>query len=193
MRERHNKAARPTPKSGAADLNVMLKPLLEFDLKIISLIIIFTSNFSVISAHADGDFKLVQSNDAKMNTAFKKARSTLNNFLKLVDKGKDKNSIYGAYVKIEDDGKTEYLWVTDVQKYNEKFYIGYVISTPRLVKNVKKGATIGYKAVDIFDWQHYDKNKKITYGAFTTCALLNPESQEDKENIKRNGLQCSPQ
>ena len=162
-------------------------------MKIISIIIILTLNFYVISAQADDDFKLVHRDDAKMNAAFKKAKSTLNIFLKLVDKGRDKNSIYGAYVKIEDEGKTEYLWVTDVQKYNEKFYIGYVISTPRLVKNVKNGATIGYKVADIFDWQHYDKNKKITYGAFTTCALMNPESQEDEENIKKDGLQCSPQ
>jgi len=126
-----------------------------------------------------------------MNNAFKKAKSTLKSFLKLVDKGRKKNSIYGAYVKIEDKGETEYLWVTDVQKYNEEYYMGYVISTPRLVHNVKNGATIGFKVEDIYDWQHYDKKKNITYGAYTTCVLVDPTSQEDKEFIKQNGLQCS--
>ncbi len=161
-------------------------------MKVIYLTILFIFSNAVYSVEKDDEFKLVHENDKNMNKAFKKAKSTLKSFLNLVDKGRNKNSIYGAYVKIEDNGETEYLWVTDVQKYDNVHYIGYVISTPRLVKNVKNGATIGYKASDIFDWQHYDKKKKITYGAYTTCALMNPPTQEDKQYIKENGLQCSP-
>ena len=166
---------------------------LESGLKHIVLIIFFIFGQSVLSANADDDFVLVQTDDAKMKAAFKKAKSSLSDFLKLVDKGRNKISIYGAYVKIEDKGNIEYLWVTDVQKHNEVYYIGYVISTPRLVKNVKNGATIGFKVEDIFDWQHYDKTKNITYGGFTTCALMNSASQEDSEYIKKHGMQCSTQ
>lgn len=162
-------------------------------MKHIVLVIFIIFAHSVLSAQADDDFVLVQSNDAKMKSAFKKAKSSLSDFLKLVDKGRKKNSIYGAYVKIEDKGNTEYLWVTDLQKYNEAYYIGYVISAPRLVKNVKNGATIGFKVEDIFDWEHYDKTNNITYGGFTTCALMNPASQEDNEEIKKHGMQCSTQ
>ncbi len=147
----------------------------------------------VLSAQADDDFVLVQGDDAKMKAAFKKAKSSLGDFLKLVDKGRNKDSIYGAYVKIEDKGNIEYLWVTDLQKHNEVYYIGYVITAPRLVKNVKNGETIGFKVKDIFDWQHYDKTKNITYGGFTTCALMNPESKKDREFIKESGMQCSTQ
>ena len=143
------------------------------------------------SSQSDNEFKLVHENDKEMNNAFKKAKSTLKSFLKLVDKGRKQNSIYGAYIKIEDKGETEYLWVTDVQKYNEEYYMGYVISTPRLVHNVKNGATIGFRGEDIYDWQHYDKKKHVTYGAYTTCALMDPPTQEDKEFIKQNGFQCS--
>lgn len=138
---------------------------------------------------AEDDFRLVNREDARMNAAFKKAKSTLGGFLKLVDRGRNKNSIYGAYVKIEDGGQVEYLWVTDVQKYKD-FYIGYVVSSPRLVKNVKGGDTIGYEVSDIFDWEHYDKVKKVTHGAFTTCALLDPASKEDAEYVKKNGMKC---
>lgn len=144
---------------------------------------------SVVSANADDDFVLVKREDARMNAAFKKARSTLDGFLRLVDKGRNQSAIYGAYVKIEDGGKTEYLWVTDVQKHKD-FYIGYVISRPRLVKNVKEGDTIGYEVSDIFDWQHYDKVKKVTRGAFTTCVLLDPRSPEDAAYAKEIGLKC---
>ena len=157
------------------------------------LIIFFIFGHSVLSAQADDDFVLVQGDDAKMKAAFKKAKSSLSGFLKLVDKGKNTDSVYDAYVKVEDKGNIEYLWVTDVQKYNEVYYIGYVVSAPRLVKNVKNGATIGFKVEDIFDWQHYDKTKNKIYGGFTTCALMNPASQEDSEYIKKYGMQCSTQ
>lgn len=156
----------------------------------LTFLLIFSS--SAYSVEKDDEFQLVDRNNRKMNTAFKKAKATLNSFLNLVDKGRNENSIYGAYVKIEDNDETEYLWVTDVQKYDKVHYIGYVISEPRLVTNVKHGTTIGYTVSDIFDWQHYDKKKKITYGAYTTCALMNPSSKEDKQYIKENGLQCRP-
>ena len=162
-------------------------------MKNIALAILFMLGYSALSSQADDDFVFVHSDDPKMNAAFKKAKSSLGDFLKLVDKGRNGNSIYGAYVKIEDKGNTEYLWVTDAQRYNEEFYIGYVISVPRLVENVKNGATIGFKVEDIFDWQHYDKTENITYGGFTTCALMNPESDEDNEYIKKHGMQCSTQ
>jgi uncharacterized protein YegJ (DUF2314 family) len=191
-----NNALQPTPLAalGAAERGrYALVNRLESGLKHIVLVIFFILGHSVLSAQADDDFVLVQSDDAKMKAAFKKAKSSLSNFLRLVDMGRNKDSIYGAYVRIEDKGNTEYLWVTDVQKYNEAYYIGYVISAPRLVKNVKNGATIGFKVEDIFDWQHYDKTKNITYGGFTTCALMNPSSQEDSEYIKKYGMQCSAQ
>lgn len=160
-------------------------------MKPIYLIALLIFSSPAYSVQEDNEFKLVHKDDKKMNNAFKKAKSTLKSFLNLVDKGRDKNSIYGAYVKIEDKDKTEYLWVTDVQRYNEEYYMGYVISTPRLVHNVKNGATIGFRVEDIYDWQHYDKKKNITYGAYTTCVLMDQADQEDRDFMKETGLQCS--
>jgi len=137
------------------------------------------------------DFVLLHEEDVKMQRAFKHAKSTLEQFLRLVDKGRNPRYIFGAYVQVVDKEQTEYLWVTDLQKYNDEYYIGYVISSPRLVSTVKKGATIGFRKSDIFDWQKYDKNTRITHGAYTSCALMDPATQEDAQYIKENGLQCT--
>ena len=75
------------------------------------------------TAVAEDEFVLVDKSDKKMSEAFKKAKSTLGSFLELVDKGRDENSIYGAYIKFEDQGETEYIWVTDVQKYDDKYVV----------------------------------------------------------------------
>jgi len=162
---------------------------MEYKLKLLQLIFVsaIVSSFAV---QADDDFVLVDSDDIRMNNAFKKAKATLSSFLKIVDKGRDKNFVYSAYVQIKDNGETEYLWVTDILKYDKEYYIGYVVSKPRLVSSVKEGETIGYKVDEIFDWQRYDKNKNITYGGYTTCVLLDMKSKEDMDYAKEIGLQC---
>ncbi len=125
-----------------------------------------------------------------MNAAFKKAHSTLDNFLAISAARPDKYKTYGAYIKIEDKGEVEYLWVVDVKPYKENHYIGVIISTPRLVSNVKYGQTIAYVKDDIFDWQLQEKDTGIINGAFTICAMLNTDNKQDAEYIAKGGFQC---
>lgn len=127
-----------------------------------------------------------------MNKAFKKAKETLDGFLKKVHERPKHLSGYAAYVKYEDKGKVEYLWVVDVKKYDKEYYIGVVESKPRLVSNVKYASIVEYRKSDIFDWEYFDNNTKNTYGAFTTCAFIKKNSAEDQQYIKVRGLQCQP-
>jgi uncharacterized protein YegJ (DUF2314 family) len=143
-----------------------------------------------INAYADDDFHLVNKSDKRMNAAFSKAKNSLDQFLKVVESRPEKFSNYSAYVKIEDDGETEYLWVVDVKRYDEKYYMGVIVNEPRLVGNVKYGQTIGYVKEDIFDWQYYEKSSGKTYGGFTTCVLLDLNNPEDVKYMKKRGLQC---
>ena len=164
---------------------------MEYKLKIIRALILMLLSALAFSSYAD-DFELVEKNNRAMNKAFKKANKTLNNFLKTVVKRPKHLSDYSAYVKYEDKGEVEYLWVVDVKKYDKEYYIGVVVSKPRLVTNVKYESTVGFRKSDIFDWEYFNKNTKKTHGAFTTCALLKKNSAEDQQYIKDRGLQCQP-
>lgn len=159
-------------------------------MKVIRILSLLLLSAFAFSSYAD-DFELVDKNNQAMNKAFKKAKGTLKNFLKIVMKRPKHLSDYSAYLKYEDKGEVEYLWVVDVKKYDKEHYIGVVVSKPRLVTNVKYESIVGFKKSDIYDWEYFNKNTKKTYGAFTTCALLKKNNAEDQQYIKDRGLAMS--
>ena len=154
------------------------------------LILCLLLNSMTLPVLADDDFVLVDKDDVAMNRAFKKAKKTLDDFLKKAANRPAGLSRFSAYIKVEDRGETEYLWVSDVKPHKD-FYIGAVVSKPRLVTNVRYGATIGYWKSDIYDWQYYNEKTKRVVGAFTTCALLKRGKEEDDKYIRENGLDCT--
>ena len=136
------------------------------------------------------EFRLVHEDDNQMNKAFSRAQEGLDEFLNIAATRPKKYNAFGAYVKIEDKDETEYLWVVDVKPYDEVYYIGLVISNPRLVSNVNNGDTIGFKKEDVFDWQLKETKTEKIFGAFTVCAMLDKNNKEDMDYMEKEGFQC---
>lgn len=158
----------------------------------ISTILSFIVIFLYASLTYADDFYLIENDDYAMSKAFEKAKMTLDGFLNKVDQRPEHISDYSAYVKYEDKSEVEYLWVVDVITYNNEFLMGVVVSKPILVTNVKYGATVSFKKTDIYDWEYYDESSKMRFGAFSTCALLKQNNEEDAKYIRDRGLQCKP-
>ncbi len=136
---------------------------------------------------SDDDFYLKERGDPTVIRAFEKAKQHRGLFLNaLEERGSESSNYdyYDVYLKFTEGEVTEYLWLGDVQKYKD-FYIGVIISEPRLLNDTKSGKTIGFHASDIFDWQLTEKQTGKTLGAFLTC------STSDAEYLKNSDFTCN--
>ena len=135
---------------------------------------------------SDDEFFLKERGDQVVVNAFAKAKQHRGLFLDALESRGSENSkynYYGAYLKFTEGEAVEYLWLGDVQKYKD-FYIGVIISEPRLLKDTKSGKTIGIQASDINDWQLTEKKSGESLGAFLIC------STSDDEYLKISGFTC---
>lgn len=133
---------------------------------ITSLLISFLS-----TSQEESQMILVYSQDKEMNKAFEEAKNTLDNFIYRATEQKSEKEIYGAYVKVVEKKKVEYLWVSDFKKYDDQYFTGILITKPDLIKQFKEGDTIGFTIEEIFDWQIYNKLSDTLEGAFTFKVL----------------------
>ena len=135
---------------------------------------------------SDDEFFLKERGDQVVVNAFEKAKENRGLFLNaLENRGAEntKYNYYGVYLKFTEEEVVEYLWLGDVQKYKD-FYIGVIISEPRLLNDTTSGKTIGFQASDIYDWQLTEKQSGESMGAFLIC------STSDAEYLKRKGFTC---
>jgi len=143
----------------------------------------------LMCAHAfgsDDEFFLKERGDQVVVNAFEKAKENRSLFLNALENREAENSkynYYGVYLKFTEGEIVEYLWLGDVQKYKD-FYIGVIISEPRLLNDTTSGKTIGFQASDIYDWQLTEKQSGESMGAFLICAT------SDAEYLKGNGFTC---
>ncbi len=140
----------------------------------------------------DDEVIFVDRSDPEMSNAFSKAKASIDGFLDVVKSRPDNMEEFMAYIKFEDNEEVEYLWLADVQPYEDAFYIGVIVSKPGLVKNVEYGDTIAFEESDIYDWRYFDTENGKTMGSFTTCVLLKPGNPEDDAYKKETGLDCQP-
>ena len=136
---------------------------------------------------SDDDFYLKERGDPTVIKAFEKAEHHMNLFLNALEERESESSkydYYGAYLKFTEGEVVEYLWLGDVQKYKD-FYIGVIISEPRLLNETKSGKTIGFHATDIYDWQLTEKQTGKSLGSFLIC------STSDVEYLKNNDFTCN--
>ncbi|MBE0456211.1 DUF2314 domain-containing protein [Pseudoalteromonas sp. KG3] len=135
----------------------------------------------------DDEFFLKERDDQTVIKAFEKAKQHIDLFLNALEERSTENSRYehyGVYLKFIEGEVVEYLWLGDVQK-NENFYIGVIISEPRLLKETKNGKTIGFHASDIYDWQVTEKKTGKSLGAFLICAT------SDTEYLNSSSFACN--
>ena len=128
--------------------------------------------------------------DPEMETAFRKARATLKDFLVLVRTPRPSITNYAVKIGVPDRGETEYFWISRfIQK--DGLLIGKIDNTPRFVRNVSEWQMLSFKESDVVDWLYREGEKMI--GNYTACVLVKREPPIQAEAFKKQyGLDCEP-
>jgi len=133
---------------------------------------------------------MVPTADPAMERAFGKARSTLDNFLRMAAAPAPGTSDYSVKVAVTDGKNTEYFWVSDFERRGEQF-AGTLANEPRMVKKFKNGQRFDFSRNLIVDWTYIDASKRKMFGNFTACALLTKEAPEEARKFREHfGLDC---
>ena len=145
---------------------------------------------SVRERSEQGETARVPRGDPDMEAAFRKARATLDQFLKIIRERRRTITSYAVKVPIRQGDRTEYFWINELQQRDERF-IGRISNAPRSVTNVSEGQRISFERRDIVDWL-YRENGRM-FGNYTACALIKREKPAEAEEFKkRYGLNCDP-
>jgi len=123
----------------------------------------------------------VESDDAEMEAAIKKARDSLPQFWKAIEEKKHGESDFCLKVRISDSRGAEHFWVTDIERRDGKT-IGTIGNDPDIVASVKLGDRIEIVESDISDWLYMRDGKMV--GNETLRPLMKSMPPEEVERIK---------
>jgi len=133
----------------------------------------------------------INDNDPAMKAAFTKARSTLDDFLKIQATNDPNNDVESVRVKLTEGKVTEYVWIHPFEKSGDG-YKGTANSIPSRLKKLKIGGQVTFKRDDIVDWTYFEIKARRMHGNFTTCAQLAKAPAAEVEALKKAyGLDCS--
>ena len=127
------------------------------------------------------------SEDAEMNAAIAKARSTLPSFWKAFEAGVADESGYALKVRITDQHGTEHLWLTNIERSRGET-TGLVDNEPTIVKAVKRDDRIVIPDAEISDWMYMRSGKIV--GNETMKPMLKRLPKEKADQLR--GLMAEP-
>lgn len=132
----------------------------------------------------------MQDEDPAMAAAFRKAKLTLDEFLRTAASPPANASAFAVKVPVSDDRDTEYFWIVPFSRDGDSFK-GRLGNAPRLVRHVREGQEIRFSKSQIVDWLYVDVAKRRMHGNFTACALLTKERKEEAAKFRKlYGLEC---
>jgi uncharacterized protein YegJ (DUF2314 family) len=123
--------------------------------------------------------------EQEMNTAIARARSEVESFIK--ELSNPTGDGHAVKAPIEDAGKTEHFWLTDVSFQDGEFK-GTINNDPGIVGNVKFGQTWTIKKTEISDWMYMRDGKM--YGNYTMRPLL--KTMPEDEAVKYRSILADP-
>lgn len=115
----------------------------------------------------------VSPGDPEMNAAIARARSEVDDFIKIMQGG---NRQVSVKVGIEDHGKVEHFWLKDVT-YENGIFSGLIDNEPEIVRNTAMGRKVSVKKEEISDWLYIQDGRMM--GNYTLRAAL--KKMPDKE------------
>ncbi len=129
-----------------------------------------------------------RTDDPDMTAARRKARDTLDDFLKLAANPPPGTSRFKLKVMIVDQHGTEHFWVTPFRQLPDGFE-GELANEPRIVKSVRWGQQLRFTRRQISDWGYTRNGRQV--GSFTVCALFNKMPKEQADFYRKNhGFDC---
>ena len=117
--------------------------------------------------------------EAEMEAAIERAISEVDSFIEELHSGRPGN--YSVKAPIEQNGRTEHFWLSDVTFKNGKF-TGTIDNDPGIVTNVELGQKWTLGKTEISDWM-YLRDGKI-YGNYTMRPLLATMPEEEAEVLR---------
>ena len=130
----------------------------------------------------------VRTDDIHMEEAYRKARETLPEFLRLARAPRPTITSYAVKIGIPHSEGREFFWMSPLE-FRTDDIIGRINNTPQFVTSVKAGQRIIFKEKDIVDWL-YRENGRM-HGNFTACALARREPpREARAFMLKYGLIC---
>jgi uncharacterized protein YegJ (DUF2314 family) len=134
----------------------------------------------------------MQDEDPAMDAALRKAKLSLDDFLRTAASPPDNASSFAVKIAVSDGKDTEYFWIVPFTREGDSFR-GTLGNTPRLVRHVRQGQEISFSKSQIVDWMYVDVDKRRLHGNFTACALLTKEKKEEAAKFRKlYGLECDP-
>jgi uncharacterized protein YegJ (DUF2314 family) len=115
----------------------------------------------------------------EMDAAISRARSEVELFIGELSKPTGTN--HAVKAPIEEGGKTEHFWLTEVSFQNGEFK-GTIGNEPGIVGHVKMGQSWTINKTDISDWM-FMRDGKI-YGNYTMRPLLRTLPPEEAEKYR---------
>jgi uncharacterized protein YegJ (DUF2314 family) len=125
----------------------------------------------------------VASDDARMNAAIAKARSTVDQFITVVKSPKASQSSVSVKAPFTEAGYTEHMWLSDVSFDGTNFH-GTVDNEPEKVKTVKMGQTVSVARDKISDWMYVENGK--LFGGETLRALREGLSPNERAEFDKS-------
>jgi len=139
---------------------------------------------------AEPPIVFMRDSDPAMKRAFEKAKSSLDEFLRVSQRPSPDNVGFAVKVGIKEGRDTEYFWITDFGVNGEKFS-GKIGNTPQMVQGLKLDQVYEFGRDQIVDWMYMDKPRRKMIGNFTYCALLTKEPPAQAAAArKRFNLDC---
>ncbi len=125
----------------------------------------------------------VDDDDAGMNAAIEKARSTVDEFISSLENPGPTQIGFSVKVRIEEGEAGEHMWILPVRHLDGKFF-GTINNKPVKVTTVKIGDEVEVAKDQISDWMYIENQKLI--GGYTFRALRDRLSGIERDRFDRN-------
>lgn len=138
----------------------------------------------------DQELAISAPNDPEMQSAYDKARRTLNYFLGVAKAPPPDTRGFALKVGVVERDQTEFFWVYPFE-WDDEGFSGRINVEPELVNSVFKGQIIEFQRSQIVDWTFEDRATNIMHGNYTGCVQLKREAPEHAEQFQNlYGLNC---
>ncbi|HET9473676.1 MAG TPA: DUF2314 domain-containing protein [Steroidobacteraceae bacterium] len=131
----------------------------------------------VIKREGEPDFTAIGEDDAEMNAAMSRGRSTLDEFEQRLASPPASQGYIAIKGRFEEDGSVEHIWLDDVAVLPEG-YRGKVGNTPVYITRLAPGQEVIVSRADVSDWMAVDDGKLV--GGYTIRVLRDRLSDAER-------------
>ena len=125
----------------------------------------------------------VSADDARMNAAIVKARTTVEAFEAALRSPKQSQSHFSVNVRISDADGVEHFWTSDV-RYDGAVFHARIDNDPEVVKSVKLGQAVTVRPQDISDWMYVDHG--VLVGGYTLRVIRDAMTPAERAELDKS-------